>query len=210
MKLMKSKKEIIKDYEKIINFTINKMKLGYRRDELFDIGMIGFVQGINTFDETKGYQYISYLYDCIKNEIAHHLQYESRKKRNFETISLNTIINGDTELQDLLGYETDYSEDNYMNELMDVINDRMSFMTRKEQLVFNHLYGINGYDEMTPKEITEKYGFSRQSIYQIKKITLNKLRYILHRYQNEKTTYHNKKALKGELEDILNKYNKIH
>lgn len=185
MKLDSSKEKIIKDYDKIINFTINKMKLGYRRDELFDIGMIGFVQGINTYDETKGYQYISYLYDCIKNEILHHLLYESRKKRNFETVSLNTMISDDTELQDLLGYETDYSEDNYKDELIQTINDRMSFMTTKEQLVFNHLYGLNGYDELTSKQITEKYGFSRQSIYQIKRITLNKLRHALHDFQNE-------------------------
>ena len=180
---MKSKQEIIKDYEKIINFTINKMRLGYRRNELFDIGMVGFVRGINTFDETKGYQYMSYLYDCIKNEIGHYLQYENRKKRCFETISLNTIIKGDTELQDLLGYQTNYLEDNYVDELMETINDRISFMTKKEQLVFNHLYGLNGYDELTTGEITEKYGFSRQSIYQIKKRTLNKLRNILYKYQ---------------------------
>ena len=63
---------------------------------------------------------------------------------------------------------------------------------------------------MTPKEITQKYGFSRQSIYQIKKITLNKLRYILYKYQNEKTTYCNKKGVKAELEQLLNKYNKIY
>ena len=183
MKSMRSKQEIEKDYAKIINFVIKDMKLRHRHDELFDIGMIGFVEGLNTFDESKGFQYITYLYDCIKNEISHFLAYEQREKRKCELISLNTIINDNTELQDLIGYDTDYLKDNYVDELMDTINDRMSFMTKKEQLVFNHLYGLNGYDELTPKEITKKYGFSRQSIYQIKKITLNKLRYILYKYK---------------------------
>ncbi len=180
-----SKEKIIKDYDKIINFVIRSMKLGHKHDELFDIGMIGFVNGINTFDPNKGYKYISYLYDCIKNEILHQLQYDKRKKRECSIVSLNTKISRDTELQDMIGYDTDYLQDNYIDELMQTINDRMSFMTRKEQLVFNHLYGLNGYDELTPKQITEKYGFSRQSIYQIRKVTLRKLKRALCDFQSE-------------------------
>lgn len=187
MKSDNLKEKAIKDFDKIVKFVIKDMKLGHRYDELYDIGLIGFVNGINNYDETKGYKYITFLYDCIRNEILHYLIYEKRKKRDGEVISLNTKIKGNTELQDLLGYETDYIKDNYEDELLDTINDRMSFMTLKEQLVFNHLYGLNGYKELTPKEITKKYGFSRQSIYQIKKITLNKLRYILNKYKKQDT-----------------------
>lgn len=207
MKLTKSKQEIEKEYDKIINFVINNMHLGYRRDDLFDIGMIGFVQGLNTFDENKGFQYITYLYDCIKNEIIRFLKHERRSKRQCELISLNTLINDSAELQDFIGYEVDYLKDNYEKELLRTISDRMSFMTKKEQIVFSHLYGLNGYKEMTPKEITKKYGFSRQSIYQIKKLTLNKLRYVLCKYKKEELKYNKERSVKNEIQRILNEYN---
>ena len=131
MKTQNSKEQIINDYEKIVKFVIKDMNLGHRFDELYDVGIIGFVNGINSYDETKGYKYITYLYDCIKNEILQYIQYQNREKRKAETISLNTIIYGNVELQDLIGYETDYIQENYEDELLDTINDRMSFMTKK-------------------------------------------------------------------------------
>lgn len=186
---MNSKEQIIQDYEKIINFVIKKMNLQYKREEIFDIGMIGFVNGINTFDENKGFKYSTYLYQCVKNEILKYLKLQNYKKRKAEIISYNTIINDDTELIDLLGYDTNYDQNAYINEMVNEILKRLNNLTEKQQLIFYHLYGLNGFKEMSSKEIEKKYGFSRQSVNQIKKRTLNKLRFILNKYQNEERKY---------------------
>lgn len=186
---MKSKEEITKDYEKIINFVIKKMKLGYRHDEIFDIGMIGFVNGLNTFDESKGYTIVTYLYRCIKNEICKYLYLQNMPKRTGEVISYNTMISEDTELLEVLGYDIDYEQNYYVNEMLKEIFNRLSKLTKKQQLIFNHLYGLNGYKEMSARQIEDKYGFSRQSIHQIKKRVLNQLRFILQKYQNEERKY---------------------
>ena len=185
----KNLNEIINDYEKIVKFVIKDMKLGHRYDELYDVGIIGFVRGINTFDEGKGFQYITYLYDCIKNEILHYIHYERSKKRDGEVISLNTIIKGDTELQDLIGYETDYEQNAYVDEMIMVIEKRSEDFTKKQKIVFNHLFGFNGCEQLSTKEISKKYGFSRQSVYQIKKIIIRMLRHTLSNYQNKEGLY---------------------
>lgn len=182
---MKSKEEIIKDYDKIINYVIKKMKLGYRHDEIFDIGMIGFVNGLNNFDESKGYTIVNYLYHCIKNEICKYLHLESMPKRTAEVISYNTMISEDTELLEILGYDIDYEQNLYIDDMLKEISNRLRELTKKQRLIFNHLYGLNGYDQMTSREIQDKYGFSRSSICLIKKRTLNKLKFILQKYQSE-------------------------
>lgn len=186
---MKSKEEITKDYEKIINFVIKKMGLGYRHDEIFDVGMIGFVNGLNNFDKSKGYAYSTFLCNCVKNEILKYLYLQNMPKRTGEVISYNTMISEDTELLEVLGYDIDYEQNYYVNEMLKEIFNRLSKLTKKQQLIFNHLYGLNGYKEMNARQIEDKYGFSRQSIHQIKKRVLNQLRFILQKYQNEERKY---------------------
>lgn len=186
---MNSKEKIINDYDKYIKYVLKQMKLGYRYEDLFDVGMIGFVNGLNTYDKNKNFKYSTYLYECIKNEILKYIKYESREKRYAEIISLNAKINEDSELQDFIGYENNYEQNVYIKELLEIIEKRIRKFTKKQKLIFNHLYGLNGYKEMTSKEITEKYGFSKQSIQQIKKKSLNKLKFILYKYQNEERKY---------------------
>lgn len=192
MKSNNLKEKIIKDYDKIIRFVLKDMKLGHRYDELCDVGLIGFVNGINNYDESKGCKYITFLYDCIKNEIIHFLQYEKRYKRNGDVISLNTKIKGTIELQDILGYQIDYEQNAYIDELIMLIEKRSEDFTEKQKIIFNHLFGFNGYKELTAKEITERYGFSRQSIYKMKETILRMLRNALSKYQNKEGMYKRK------------------
>lgn len=189
---MNAKDQIIKDYDKIINFVIKSMHLGYRYDEIFDAGLIGFVNGLNSYDESKKIKYSTYLYECIKNEILRYINHDKRKKGEVEIVSLNTTINDDIELQDMIGYDIDYDQNYYVNQLIEIISDSMKELTKKQYLVFSHLYGLNGFKEMTVTEINHMYGFSKQNIHQIKDKVLNKLRYVLRHYRNEEGLYDKK------------------
>lgn len=186
---MNSKNQIIKDYAKIVNFVIKSMHLGYRYDDIYDAGLIGFVNGINSYDESKKIKYSTYLYECIKNEILRYIDHDKRKKGDVEIVSLNTKINDDVELQDMIGYDIDYDQNYYIDELIDIISNSMKELTKNQYLVFSHLYGLNGFKEMTTAEINRVYGFSKQSIHQIKVRVLNKLKYVLRNYRNEEGLY---------------------
>lgn len=175
---MNSKEQIIKDYEKIINFVIKRMGLSKRREELFDLGMIGFVRGINSYDESKGYTIMTYLYDCIKNEFLKYFDYENRKGRKTEIISLNKLIgeNKDTELIDLIGYELNTDNDIYFQELIKkiLVYMREHFTYRQEE-IFKYVYGIDGFPMLNFEQIAKIYGTTKQNIYGSHKIIMKKL-----------------------------------
>ena len=134
MKSKKLEENIVNDYEKIVKFVIKDMNLMHRFDELYDVGIIGFVRGINTYDESRGFTHMTYLYDCIKNEILHFLNYEKRQRRSGETISLNTIIN-DIELGDLIPTYQDYDRDLYLEEISCVIDRRLAKLSERDESV---------------------------------------------------------------------------
>lgn len=184
---MNQKEQLIKDYEKIINHIIKKMRLGYRHDEFFDVGMIGFMNGINTFDETRGAKLLTYVYECVKNEIMKQLKYENCVSRTAEVISLNVLVSKDeeTELGDLIGYKEEYEKNLYKSELYRIIDCRISFMTEKQRDILYHFYGLAGCKKMSIDELAQKYNTSRQNINDIKRRLINQLKYVTRDfYQN--------------------------
>lgn len=180
------KEEIAKENIKLVKYVINKEHLVFRYDDIFDLGLIGLMNGINTFDKTKGFKLSTYLYKCIKNEIDKQLRSETCLKRNFETVSLNTIINEDgTELGEMLGYEYDYQDKLISDEIMIKITRRLSEISKENEEIFYHYLGINGYKKLSQVEIARKYKLSHQRVQEIVKKTKSILRYELREYRRE-------------------------
>ena len=180
------KEEIAKENIKLVKYVINKEHLVFRYDDVFDLGLIGLMKGINTFDKTKGFKLSTYLYKCIKNEIDKQLRTETCLKRNFETVSLNTIINEDeTELREMLGDENDYQDKLISDEIMIKITRRLSEISKKNEEIFYHYLGINGYKKLSQVEIARKYKLSHQRVQGIVKKTKSILRYELREYWRE-------------------------
>lgn len=175
---MYDKEKVIKEHEKLINFVINKLNLQRKRDELLDIGMIGFTRGLNSYDETKG-KYSTFLYECIKNEILRYLDYEKRKGRDTEIISYNVNIKDskNTQLLDMLGYDVKYDDDIYFNEIIQKIMIELAenFTIRQEE-IFKYIYGIDGFPKLSYVEIAKIYHTSKQSIYDTHTRVLKRLR----------------------------------
>lgn len=175
---MDPKKEIIKDYDKYIRYVLKKLRLSYRYDDLYDVAMIGFVKGLNTYDSTRNCKLTTYLYECIRRAILSQIYIESMKKRDAKVISLNTLV-GDNQTDELLDFaakEEDYERNMFMDEIFYEIDRRISFMTDRQQDIIKDLYGLDGHKELTPVEVAEKYNITKQNVYGIKKTILKKLR----------------------------------
>lgn len=174
---------IINDYKKLIIFVIKDMKLMRKIDELFDIGMVGFVKGINTYDKVMNIKYSTYLYACIKNEIMHQLSYEKREKRTkYKTVSLNALVGDKTELQDFIGYEVDYMEDYCNRESVEIMKFEMESLPYTDQLILNHLFGLNGYKQLGARTLSKLYGICEKTIYNKKAKFLRKVKGKLNEY----------------------------
>ena len=176
-----SKEKIINDYQKIVSYVIKNMKLSYRFDELYDIGIIGFVNGINTYDSNKGVKLITYICECVKKQILQYLQHERRKKREAKIISLNTIIN-DTELIETIPSYYDFDRNLYLEEINYAINRRLSWLSKRDEIIFKHIYGIDGYKKLNISELEKKFKMSKQNIQRIKKKIIGILRYEIKDY----------------------------
>lgn len=169
----------------MIYHVLKKMHLLYRKDDLFDAGLIGLTDAINNFDENKGVKLSTFMYQCIKNRIGHVIVNENTQKRQAEIISLNTIIgdDGENELQDLIGYDPNYDEEIINKDMFEKINKRLSLLPKKQKEVFNYLYGLNGYEILTYPEIAKKLNVSESYISNIRAKVINKLKYFLKDYK---------------------------
>lgn len=84
-------------------------------DELMQISLLALIHAYNTFDDTKGKKFSSYVYDIIEYRIRKEIYIVDKKNKNKPTISLNTVMQnneGDTiELIDLIADELDLQEE---------------------------------------------------------------------------------------------------
>lgn len=190
----KSKEQITKDYDKIVKYVIKDMGLGYKFDDLYDVGIIGFVRGINGYDENKNSKITTYLYECIKNEILKYLEQENKKG---VVVSLNTTINNDIELIDIIPSYEEYDEKLYLDEMLWAINRRLSFLKERDEIIFKHLYGLDGYKVLSYEELGKKFNMTKQNITRIRKKVINILKYTTKDYYK---TY----------QDLLSSENKRH
>jgi RNA polymerase sigma factor (sigma-70 family) len=146
--------------------------------DYYDSGLIGLINGVRSFDESKGYTLSTYLIPCIENAIKKQLVVKTSKKRQNEKgkdVSLNITIN-----------------ENEDSQLLDFIRDkRVSVekeVERKVQLdtIILHLnkvgnirdiavmklyYGLDGFPEMNYREIGKIFKVSSNAIEErVKKI----------------------------------------
>ena len=174
---MNPKEEIIQDYEKYINHVLKKMNLKHRREDLFDVGMIGFVNGINTYNENSGAKLSTYVFTCIKNEIVKQLIYESCARRDAKLISYNTLVGEEKEdeLLETFGYEQNFDGNLSWEELEKKILVILAEYNKRREDIFKYIYGLDGYPMLTYEEVAKIFHTSRQSICITHKTILNKI-----------------------------------
>ena len=67
-------------------------------DDYYQIGSMGLLRAIDTYDTNKGTQFSTYAVKCIKNEIGQYFQSQERDKRKMNTVT--TSYNVETNIGD--------------------------------------------------------------------------------------------------------------
>ena len=152
-------------------------------DDLFQIGVIGLIKAINTFDPDKKIRLSSYASRCIENEILMHLRAVKKTERD---ISLNETIDTDKDgnpltLMDIMSVDDNILDDLDMKlnskKLGQYINEELS---GREKTVIILRYGLNGKKPMTQKEVAGLLDISRSYVSRIETKALKILR---HRFE---------------------------
>lgn len=139
-----NKDKLIEDNMNLVYYIIHREYPTFSHDEdIIQSGMVGLCNAAKSWDSEKG-KFSTYAGRCIRNEI--YKEFINRKPHS-KNISLNTKLNLEGELSDIIIGEEDVS-----------LSDNLSFM---EQLVGDELTILNYYDYgYTTKEIAEKTGFT--------------------------------------------------
>ena len=152
---------------------------GVNLEDLISIGTIGLIKAIGTYRREKNIKLATYASRCIENEILMHIRKIAGQKAE---VSLDEPINMDYDgnellLSDILGTD----EDMILRPLEDdvdlcVLRQALSALPKREREIIFLRYGLEGYQELTQKEVAQKMGISQSYISRLEKRIMQKLR----------------------------------
>lgn len=103
-------------YDRFIGYILNKMHI-YDEDS-YSTGKLGLIKAIDTFDISKGIQFMSYASHCIKNEVLMNVRKEQPNSfLNGKAISIDDAVNDNDEHFSL--YEIIKSDEDVAREVAD-------------------------------------------------------------------------------------------
>ncbi len=152
---------------------------GVNLEDLISIGTIGLIKAIGTFNPEKNIKLATYASRCIENEILMFL----RKKSSHRTeVSIDEPLNTDWDgnellLSDVLGTDGDevikpIEEDVEKELLMDAVRR----LDDRERTIILMRFGLDGYEELTQKEVADLLGISQSYISRLEKRIILRLR----------------------------------
>lgn len=148
-------------------------------EDLISIGAIGLIKAINTFNTDKNIKLATYAARCIENEI---LMYLRRVNNQRVECSLDEPLSVDWDgnellISDVLGTdEDDVMKDLECEEEKKALLAAVGRLHKREQLIINLRYGLNGYEEKTQKEVADMLGISQSYISRLEKRILERLK----------------------------------
>ena len=152
---------------------------GINLEDLISIGTIGLIKAISTYRRDKNIKLATYASRCIENEILMYIRKISNQKAE---VSLDEPINMDYDgnellLSDILGTDEDMilrpMEDDVDIQLL---RQALRELPDREREIVQMRFGLDGYKELTQKEVAQKMGISQSYISRLEKRIMERLR----------------------------------
>ncbi len=152
---------------------------GINLEDLISIGTIVLIKAVDTYRRDRNIKLATYASRCIENEILMYIRKISNQKTE---ISLDEPINMDYDgnellLSDILGTEEDMIL-RPMEDAVDLLLLRRAVkeLPAREREIIQMRFGLDGYQELTQKEVAQKMGISQSYISRLEKRIMLKLR----------------------------------
>ena len=147
-------------------------------DDLIGIGTVGLIKGIDTYSKNRNVKLTTYAAKCSENEILMHFRSDKKNSKNisiYDGISYDKEGNEITILDVLKTPDPDFLEEIHKNNNIELLKKYMNKLTQREKKILEKRYGLNGYNEITQKEIAKELGISRSYVSRIEKRALTKM-----------------------------------
>lgn len=176
----KDKEKIVSEREHLINSVLKEKNLFFMKSELYDICMIGFVRGLNTYDENKGTSLRTYVVTCMKTAIVQYFHINSMKKRTAKVFSYNIIIDEEgTEMIELIADDYDLEKDILAREDNILLYSAIQTLPKRSREIVCYSYGAFEYPKKKGVELSKQFKISDARIKKIKSEAKNILKLIL-------------------------------
>ena len=159
-----SRTKIIEANIRFVKFLVEDFNCDFdQKEELFQIGLIGLIKAVDTFDIEKGFSFSTYAKKCIMNEISMYF-----RKNNKDENHLN-------DLNDLNDFSDIDLEESYIEQEEKIIE-------REIILMYFGFYG----KLYTQLEIANKFGIGQSYVSRLIKSIIVKFRKEIGDYQINK------------------------
>lgn len=177
----KAREKLIVNNKKLVAYISNTYSYANEYDELYSAGLIGLINGIDSFNPEKGIKLSTYLYICIENQILRYLKENSRQlpyvsleetihtSKDGEEIYLKEVLAQDSEVEPSI-----FVENKMITE--EIIEYMKNNLSERAFSILILRFGLFGNRTHTQNEIAKLFHVSRQIISKIEIESLNMLR----------------------------------
>ncbi|MFC7364081.1 MULTISPECIES: sigma-70 family RNA polymerase sigma factor [Bhargavaea] len=173
---------IIEENLHLVNYVVCRFRhTNIPADELTNIGAIGLIKAVDTFDRERNVKLSTYASRCIKNEILMHLRKAGKTRLE---VSLEQPLGPDLEgngriLSEVLGMDEDMDIDLEREYERAQVTEAVSRLEERERFIVESRFAIGGREELTQQELSEKLGISQSYISRLEKRIAKDLRRFL-------------------------------
>lgn len=159
--------KVVLENTNLIYHTLKKMGLYEQHEEYFDLGMIGLIKGVKTYNPIKHTALSTYLCKCIKNEILMYRREQRAKKRGYgiKMVSLETPIKNDEDkpitLADVIADKRNTEEEIIKKQLLLKVDDEIDKLNETDRFIVCSTFGIRDMKKLTQKQIAAKINTSQ-------------------------------------------------
>lgn len=153
---------LVQQYTPLVHKIVNKyawMSPSHSREDLVQEGLLGVVKAIETFDLSRGYRFMTWVYPQVRGAVQGVARKDNRVPR-FQ-LSLEQSDWGHN-LEDQVQYEV---QDEYKADLIHeiIVAGCGSVDSKRAQIVCDR-YGLLGKKPLRQGEVAKKHGMTKQAI----------------------------------------------
>lgn len=146
--------------------------------DLVSVGSIGLIKAVDSYKLDKNIKLATYASRCIENEI---LMFLRKANKSINDLSLDDGLVNDEEgnslsLGEMIPDDKSITDEMELNDQKVYIINAIKELNDREQKIMCMRYGLNGYEELTQKEVADTMNISQSYISRLEKKILNKLK----------------------------------
>ena len=157
-----AKEQMVLSNHMIVFSVMNNLSIPLTDEDMFQTGIIGLLKAINTFDTSKGYQFSTYAFPIVRNELL--MAFRKSKRSVMVAFSLDDnadIGNGESvPYAEMIADGKDYEENVVNSMLAQQIFERLESREK-------HIFTMFFIENRTQYEISKALGISQSYVSRI-------------------------------------------